>query len=203
MAIAYAPWMAGFTEDVEKRNPALTATGLAVWGWVIRVVVAVSIFILPFVVTSMTPLVQSGTQVQTLAAKYHTELATIAAVDPATLATLSTTPTDPTAGAKAVGEIAVAFHVDAAAATQRLLAAAAVPRADLTFLMTHATEVQNASRSAPGQWQSWWWVCVGGEAAFIPLIFLMGGRWSPRRAKGDLDEHERQVAMEMEALAKS
>jgi hypothetical protein len=203
MAIAYAPWMAGFTEDVEKRNPALTATGLAVWGWVIRVVVAVSIFILPFVVTSMTPLVQSGTQVQTLAAKYHTELATIAAVDPATLATLSTTPTDPTAGAKAVGEIAAAFHVDAGTATQRLLAAAAVPRADLTFLMTHATEVQNASLSAPGQWQSWWWVCVGGEAVFIPLIFLMGGRWSPRRAKNDLDEHERQVAMEMEALAKS
>ena len=31
LAIAYAPWMASFTETVEKRNPALTATGLAVW----------------------------------------------------------------------------------------------------------------------------------------------------------------------------
>jgi MFS family permease len=203
MAIAYAPWMAGFTEDVEKRNPALTATGLAVWGWVIRAVVAVSIFILPFVVTSMTPLVQSGTQVQTLAAKYSTQLATIAAVDPATLATLSTQPTDQAAGAKAVGEIAAAFHVDARAATQRLLAAAAVPAADLTFLRTHAAEVQDASQSAPGQWHSWWWVCVGGETVFIPLIFLMGGRWSPRRARTDLDEHERRVAEEMEALAKS
>ena len=29
LAIAYAPWMASFTETVEKRNPALTATGLA------------------------------------------------------------------------------------------------------------------------------------------------------------------------------
>ncbi|HEY3610443.1 MAG TPA: MFS transporter [Pseudonocardiaceae bacterium] len=203
MAIAYAPWMAGFTEDVEKRNPALTATGLAVWGWVIRAVVAVSIFILPFVVTSMTPLVQSGTQVQTLAAKYSTQLATIGAIDPATLGTLSTNPTDLAAGAKAVGEIAGAFHVDAATATQRLLAAAAVPSADLTFLRTHAAEVQSASLSAPGQWHSWWWVCVGGEGVFIPLIFLMGGRWSPRRARTDLDEHERRVAMEMEALAKS
>ncbi len=36
MGIAYAPWMASFTETVEQRNPALIATGLAVFGWVIR-----------------------------------------------------------------------------------------------------------------------------------------------------------------------
>ena len=29
LAIAYAPWMASFTETVEKHNPAATATGLA------------------------------------------------------------------------------------------------------------------------------------------------------------------------------
>ena len=40
LAIAYAPWMASFTETVEKHNPALIATGLAVWGWIIRVVIA-------------------------------------------------------------------------------------------------------------------------------------------------------------------
>ena len=201
--IAYAPWMASFTETVEQRNPALTATGLAVWGWVIRAVVAVSIFILPFVVTAMTPLVQYGTQVQTLATKYSTELATIGAVDPVTLATLSAQPTNPGAAAKAIGEIAGAFHVDAGAATQRLLAVAAVPKSDLLFLQSHATEVENASRSAPSQWQSWWWVCVGGEAVFIPLIFVMSGRWSPRKARKDLDEHERRVAAELAELAKS
>ena len=201
--ITYAPWMASFTETVEQRNPALTATGLAVWGWVIRIVVAVSIAILPFVVSSMTPLVQYGGQVQALASKYSTELATISAIDPATLATLSAQPTNQGAGAAAVGEIARTFHVDAATATQRLLAVAAVPRSDLTYLQAHATEVQNATRSTPGQWQSWWWVCVGGEAVFIPLIFVMGGRWSPRRARNDLAEHERQVAKELEELAKS
>ncbi|HEX4725864.1 MAG TPA: MFS transporter [Pseudonocardiaceae bacterium] len=201
--IAYAPWMASFTETVEQRNPALTATGLAVWGWVIRAVVAVSIFILPFVVSSMTPLVQYGTQVQTLAARYSNELATIGTIDPATLATLSTQPTNPTAGATAVGEIVKGLHVDVATATQRLLAAAAVPRSDLLFLQSHATEVENASHSAPNQWQSWWWVCVGGEAVFIPLIFVMGGRWSPRKARRDLDEHERRVAAELAELAKS
>jgi hypothetical protein len=201
--IAYAPWMASFTETVEERNPALTATGLAVWGWIIRAVVAVSIFILPFVVSAMTPIVQYGTQVQTLAAKYGTQLATISAIDPATLATLSAQPTNLGADTTAVGEIVKAFNVDAGTATQRLLAAAAVPKADLLFLQSHATQVENASRSAPNQWQSWWWVCVGGEAVFIPLIFVMGGRWSPRRARRDLDEHERRVADELAALAKS
>jgi MFS family permease len=203
MAVAYAPWMASFTETVEQRNPALTATGLAVWGWIIRAVVAVSIFILPFVVNSVTPLVQYGTQVQTLAAKYQTQLGTLAVIDPATVVKLSANPNDLAAAGTAVGEIAKAHNVDAGTATQQLLALAAVPKADLLFLQAHATEVQQASQNTPGQWQSWWWVCVGGEAVFIPLIFLMGGRWSPRRARKDLDEHERRVAEEMATMARN
>jgi len=63
-AVSYTPWMAAFTETVEKRNPALVATGLAVLGWTLRVVVAVSVFVVPFVVTSITPLVEYGPQVK-------------------------------------------------------------------------------------------------------------------------------------------
>ena len=37
LGIAYTPWMASFTETVEARNPALIATGLAIWGWIVRV----------------------------------------------------------------------------------------------------------------------------------------------------------------------
>ena len=37
IAIAYTPWMANYTEQVESHNPALTATGLAVWGWILRI----------------------------------------------------------------------------------------------------------------------------------------------------------------------
>ena len=48
--MAYSPWMASFTETVEARNPALTATGLAIWGWIVRVVVFVAYLILPQVV---------------------------------------------------------------------------------------------------------------------------------------------------------
>jgi MFS family permease len=63
LAIAYAPWMAAFTETVERRNPALMATGLAVWGWLVRVTVCVSFFVLPSVVSSMNTLVDAPTTV--------------------------------------------------------------------------------------------------------------------------------------------
>src|ERR1700744_4326809 len=103
LAIAYAPWMASFTETVEKRNPALIATGRAVWGWIIRVVIALSVLILPSVVGSMTPLVTYGTQVSTLSAKYAPELATLAAIDPATQAAIQAHPANTAALTTAVG----------------------------------------------------------------------------------------------------
>ena len=42
LGVAYTPWMASFTETVEHHNPALTATGLAIWSWIIRVVVFIA-----------------------------------------------------------------------------------------------------------------------------------------------------------------
>ncbi len=55
----YSPWMANYTEQVEAHNPALTATGLAVWGWILRIVVAVSFLVLPRVITTSTTLVDN------------------------------------------------------------------------------------------------------------------------------------------------
>ncbi len=60
LGIAFAPWMASFTETVEARNPALTATGLAIWGWILRVVVFVSFLIIPAVVNTVTPWSPTG-----------------------------------------------------------------------------------------------------------------------------------------------
>ena len=54
---AYVSWMASFTETVEAHNPALTATGLAVWGWLIRLVVTACFIALPLVVKSVNTLV--------------------------------------------------------------------------------------------------------------------------------------------------
>ncbi len=75
LGMAYVPWMASFTETVEARNPALIATGLAIWGWIIRLVVFVSYLIIPVIITSVTPLVNYGTQVGAYATQYKSELA--------------------------------------------------------------------------------------------------------------------------------
>jgi len=200
LGIAYAPWMASFTETVERHNPALIATGLAVWGWIIRAVIAISILILPSVVSSMTPLVTYGSSVATLSAKYAPELTTLKAIDPKTLATLTANPADTAAATAAVGEIAKAFSVSPTVAVTRLTALSTVPKADLAFLNDHGAQVVAAAAAAPGQWKNWWWVCVGGEALFLPFILMMAGRWSPRRAREDAEEHERKVKEELATL---
>jgi MFS family permease len=86
LGVAFTPWMASFTETVEARNPALTATGLAIWGWIQRVVVFVSFLIIPVVVTSVTPLVTYGPTVSAYATQYKSELA-FAQAHPAVVAT--------------------------------------------------------------------------------------------------------------------
>jgi hypothetical protein len=75
LGVAYTPWMASFTETVEARNPALTATGLAIWGWIIRVVVFVSFLVIPVVINSVTPLVTFGPTVSAYATQYGKPLA--------------------------------------------------------------------------------------------------------------------------------
>jgi MFS family permease len=74
LGVAYTPWMASFTETVEARNPALTATGLAIWGWIVRVVVFASFLIIPHVITAVTPLVNYGSTATAYEAAYGPEL---------------------------------------------------------------------------------------------------------------------------------
>jgi len=75
LGVAYVPWMASFTETVEARNPALIATGLAIWGWIIRLVVFVAYLIIPLIITSVTPLINYGGTVQAYATTYKSEIA--------------------------------------------------------------------------------------------------------------------------------
>jgi len=70
LGIAYTPWMASYTETVEDRNPALIATGLAIWGWIIRIVVFLAFLLIPVVINSVTPLVNYGGTVAADAAQY-------------------------------------------------------------------------------------------------------------------------------------
>lgn len=68
LGLTFAPWMAAFTETVERRNPALTATGLSVWGLLLRIVVTVSAFLIPYVVHSVTTVADYGAAAQAAAA---------------------------------------------------------------------------------------------------------------------------------------
>ncbi|MEU6097647.1 MFS transporter [Streptomyces sp. NPDC047079] len=278
--MAYVAWMASFTETVERHNPAATATGLAIWGWTLRLVVTGSLAILPLVVPATSTLVDHGARVQELATKYKEplgvlqsldpatakalsanpgdvpalskalgevatqqgatpaqaravsaavvnrapQLAAVKAVPPATLATLRTAPADPAAGATAVGAITEKLHVTQQQATALLQSLAdpavrsdlqlvdkfgtvlksadtAVPKADLAYLEAHGAAVQKAAADNPHQWQTWWWVCVAGQILFLPFVFLMAGRWSPRRAREDERAHEEMVQRELAALA--
>ena len=59
--------MAGYTETVEAKNPALVGTGLALWGWILRLVVGVSFIFLPLVITSVNPVVDNETAAAAIA----------------------------------------------------------------------------------------------------------------------------------------
>jgi MFS family permease len=146
VGFAYVAWMASFTETVEAHNPALTATGLAIWGWLLRLVVTACFVALPAVVKSVTPLIE---------APYY-----IAAY-----------------------QKALADHVTPPAPVMEALGAA-----------------KAASAAAPGEWQTWYWICLAGVVVFIATIFVMRGRWSPAAARADEAAHDAAVARELKAL---
>ena len=200
MGLVFTAWLAAFSETIEARNPALTATGLGLWGLALRFAVAGSFVVLPFVVTSMTPLIDHGTQVQAIVAKYPAQVATINAIDPVTRSQLQASPTNQAALGKAVTEISSSFNVTPAAALQRLVAASQVPQADLAYLNAHGTQVQKALAVAPQEWQRWWWACVGAAALMLPTIFLLKGKWNPRSARKIEREHEQMVQVELSKL---
>ena len=192
--MTYAPWMASFTETVERHNPAATATGLAVFGWVVRAMVALSSAVLPIVVSSATPLVDHGTQVAQASAQAAPALAVIDA-HPALFAELDKYPP---------GQAPAALQAQAASEVGLAgLATVQKDSAQLAILNAYGAQVQSASASNPGDWQDWFWVCVGGEAVFLPFVFLMAGRWSPRKAREDLAEHERAIDEQLRALTSS
>jgi MFS family permease len=91
LGVAYTPWMASYTETVEAHNPALTATGLAIWGWIIRIVVFVSYLLIPVVINTVTPLVNYGSTVSAYATTYSSQIA-FATTHPTVVATAQSIP---------------------------------------------------------------------------------------------------------------
>jgi MFS family permease len=135
LGVAYTPWMASFTETVEARNPALTATGLAIWGWIIRVVVFISFLIIPVVINSVTPLVNYGAQVQADATTYASQIA-FAQSHPAVIAAAQKVPRSVIATAQSIPPAVLA-------AAQR------IPPSVLATAQADATQLANAQKFAP------------------------------------------------------
>jgi MFS family permease len=230
LGVAYVPWMASFTETVEARNPALTATGLAIWGWIIRMVVFASYLILPAVVNTVTPLVTYGSTVAAASTKYASELAflqtapgqqavalapelTAIADHPAIFAGLAANPNSAAlqaAAARAVGPTMLASIAQHQAAITTLLtqhgtdlAALANAQKDPAFqtLIKHGASVAHAAKTTGSQWKTWYWICFGGVIFFLFTVPLMKGRWSPKAAKQDEEAHEAMVQSELAKLS--
>jgi ACS family D-galactonate transporter-like MFS transporter len=220
LGLAFVSWMAAFTETVERRNPAATATGLAVYGWTVRIVVTISLTALPFVVSATSILADKGERVGAIVAEHPQQVKVLKTVDGATLAALKRNPDDQAAQAKAlsalsglttaeVGRVVSLQALDRVPpadlrflqangsklqqAAARLQSVSKVPPADLAYLAANGADVAKASADNPKQWQTYWWICFAAQALFIPFIFVMYGRWSPRKAREDEAEHEREV----------
>lgn len=238
IALAYAPWMANYTEQVEAHNPALTASGLAVWGWILRITVALSFLVLPYVITTSTVLVDNQTAA--------TALQAIQAAEPYAPSTTgcATAPAPDTVitGLQATGEAGpatLAKVLQGCNATHNLLKAVSVagglsnpqvqgllaynPLAkaiqdgqtvsqseittkvgahsqNLASLLVAEQKLVPAQKTSPGEWKRWWTVCLIGQLVFAVLVFFMKGRWSPRAARRDLEEHDRIVTEELAKL---
>jgi len=299
LGVAYTPWMASFTETVEDRNPAAVATGLAIWGWIIRVVVFASSLLLLTVINSVTPLVNYGSAVATDAATYpslvwagsHGKVVaeatqysvplTFAATHPTIVATAKADATQIADATRLAPELAViqahpalfaqaakypANKVPAALAAKLVKAAGGgskglailgtisanqaaitgviavapqlatlqpyaaqltelskvpasviadvsapgvaaelaalqkVPPAVDKFMAAHGGDVASAAAKSPGQWRTWYWICFGGIIFFLLSIPLLRGRWLPRDARRDEQEHEAMVQAELAKL---
>lgn len=142
-AMFAVPWYAAFTETVEARNPALTATGLAIWAWIVRFVVFLSFLVVPHVVTSANTLVT--------AQPYLDEARQLQA-----------------AGQPLPGDLAARLG-----------------------------EIQSAAAVTADQWRLWMWIAVACAVALAASVPLLRGRWSVRRAREDLADHERARAREL------
>ena len=226
LSIVYAPWMAGYTEMVEAKNPALVGTGLALWGWILRLVVGISFIFLPLVINSVNPVVDNLTVGTATIPGTHTSAAVFSATHPeavafaqdhAALLTLvqkhvavveAANVPNPT-GAE-LGAVIAAIGEKNALELNSLKAQFnkyVVPnQAELTYLSAHQgklTALLNGVNKSGKQWKEWFWVCVAGMVLFIPTIFFNRGRWSPKKAREDEQEHEEDVAKELKELVGS
>lgn len=226
LSLAYAPWMAGYTETVEAKNPALVATGLALWGWILRLVVGISFIFLPIVITSVNPVVDNNPYASPPPAGVapfnvqqfnndHADSVAFATAHEALLtkikpynALLVQAASHPTGAliaelTKDLGPVTLSqvLHY------QKQLTTLVQPyTSQLNYLAAHQaqlTALLKGQAQSSKQWQRWFWIDIIGMVVFFPTIWLTRGRWSPAKAKADAEAHDKAVEEELAALLKS
>jgi len=220
LSMAYAPWMASYTETVEAKNPALVGTGLALWGWILRLVVGVSFIFLPLVINSVNPVVDNepvatkviaGQPMQDFVVEHKASVDFASAhagflkkIAPYS-AQLAEAAKNPSTGAL-VGKLSAELGptLSTVLKYEKTLAALVQPyTAQLDYLSAHEKQflaLTAGAKKSPKQWQHWFWVDIAGMVVFIPTIWLTKGRWSPKKARRDRQEHEQAVAAELARL---
>jgi MFS family permease len=191
LGAAYTPWMAAFTETVEHRNPALSATGLAIWAWILRVTVASAVITIPLVVSAVTPLVDDGPSVRQAQAYFDQSqplrlLLAEAQAHPKVFTDLAAAPNDPALQKTAVETVGTP--------TVLTLAGDQTAQRNLILLSAKAPKVLKAQADSPGQWRTWFWICTAGALALCPLSLLLRGPWRPRPTD---DAHAVEHALEL------
>jgi MFS family permease len=222
LSLVFAPWMAGYTEMVEAKNPALVGTGLALWGWILRLVVGISFIFLPLVINSVNPVVNNLQYAQPPTAPFNVQAFQVQHPKNVAFAVANATQLGVLNEPKYA---AIVNKLQTAPTAANLAAAQAIlPPSTYTFLIGHATQLttlivpykaqfsylsahqsqltdlNNGVQKSASQWKTWFWVCVGGMVLFIPTIFLNRGRWSPKKARQDEAQHEDDVAQELREL---
>ncbi|HYW03335.1 MAG TPA: MFS transporter [Gammaproteobacteria bacterium] len=170
MAVVFGQWLAGFTEMLERLNPALTGRGFAIWGWVLQAVAASAFFVLPMVVHPVTPLVRHEAQVNHLEVALDGQLSTIGEAR----RLFTRLRSYPPGGAPASLRHALAARVGSRALRQ---VEQARPRLETLYRFRPA--VNRAEDRAPYRWMLWWWICAICALPMLAVALAMRGRWIP------------------------
>ena len=216
VSVTFAPWMAAYTESVEAKNPALVGTGLALWGWLLRLVVAVSFIFLPVVVNSVSPIIDNQPvatpQIQAFLANHQASVA-FATTHAALLKVISENQSvvdavalDPSPGnvVAAIQALGPANFAQAVRYKTQIATLVEPYQSQLNYLSAHEAGLHaltDGLAKSPTEWQRWFWVCFGGMVLFVPAISLTRGRWSPKQARRDRQAHEEAMSRELARLA--
>jgi MFS family permease len=189
ISLVFGPWVAAYTETVEDINPALVATGLGIFGWVLRALNALTLLVFPYFVLSQNTIISNAAYASyapTVIADQHKYAAQLAIINahPAIFAQLAKYP----AGHVPAAVLAHAVQVVGAAN----LASVAKAQSALNLMATvgpHLLALSNAVKAEPGQWTVWWWIAIGGALLILPTLRFLNGRWLPSSARADMAAH--------------